>query len=139
MVCAFCDIVAADDPEVLVYTSAEVVGFLDARPVFHGHVLVVPRAHVPTLADLPAATMQPLLSAVQVVMAALTEAVGAEGTFVATNNHISQSVPHLHMHVVPRRRGDGLKGFFWPRHPYPDEAARAEMAARVRAAVERIR
>jgi len=134
--CTFCRIVADDDPDVLVYRSEHIVGFLDTRPVFHGHCLLVPRTHHETLDELPPDLAHPLLVATQVTMRALGEAVGAQGTFVATNNVISQSVPHLHVHVVPRRRKDGLRGFFWPRHPYEDAAALDGMRKRVRAAIE---
>lgn len=136
--CAFCRIVRADDPEVLVYSSPDVVGFLDIHPVFHGHVLLVPRHHWATLDDVPTALAVPLLLATQIVMRALRVAVDAQGTFVATNNTVSQSVAHVHTHVVPRRRRDGLRGFFWPRHPYPDDAALAEMRDRVRAAIAEV-
>ena len=128
--CVFCDVVA-DGSELILRTDT-VAAFLDHHPVFHGHVLVVPVEHVDTLADLPAETMVPLLSTVQRVMGALTGVVQAQGTFVAMNNVISQSVAHLHCHVVPRKRRDGLKGFFWPRHPYPDDAARIAMRDRLR-------
>jgi histidine triad (HIT) family protein len=134
--CRFCAIVAADDPQVLVYRSTEVAAFLDTRPVFHGHCLVVPCQHIETLAELPAAAMAPLFTTVQIVMAAQGDELGAEGTFVAANNHISQAVPHLHVHVVPRRRKDGLRGFFWPRHPYPDDEALQRMRERMQAAVQ---
>ena len=131
--CVFCQIVA-DGTELILRTDA-VAAFLDNRPVFHGHVLIVPVDHVDTLAELPADTMVPLLTTAQRVMAALAEVVDAEGTFVAMNNVVSQSVAHLHCHVVPRRRGDGLRGFFWPRHPYADDAEREEMRDRLRAAL----
>lgn len=134
--CSFCQIVADDDPELLVYRSEHVVGFLDIRPVFHGHCLLVPRAHYETLDQMPLELAQPLLHATQVTMRALAEAVGAQGTFIANNNVVSQSVPHLHVHVVPRRRKDGLRGFFWPRHPYEDAAALDDMRKRVRTAIE---
>jgi len=134
--CIFCRIVADDDPDVLVYRGEHIVGFLDIRPVFHGHCLLVPRTHYETLDELPADLAHPLLLATQVTMRALGEAVGAQGTFVATNNVVSQSVPHLHVHVVPRRRKDGLRGFFWPRHPYEDAAALDGMRKRVRTAIE---
>jgi len=136
--CSFCRIVAEDDPDVLVYRSADVVGFLDIRPVFHGHCLLVPRTHYETLDELPVHLAAPLLRATQVTMRALHEVVGAHGTFVASNNVISQSVPHVHVHVVPRKRKDGLRGFFWPRHPYPDNAALQQMRARLRAAIEAV-
>ncbi len=134
--CAFCRIVADDDPEVLVYRSDHVVGFLDIRPVFHGHCLLVPREHHETLDELPTTLAGPLLTATQVTMRALRIAVDAHGTFVASNNVVSQSVPHVHVHVVPRRRKDGLRGFFWPRHPYADDAALRQMRGRVRTAIQ---
>ena len=131
--CVFCDLVA-DGTELILRTDT-IAAFLDRAPVFHGHVLVVPVDHVETLAELPSDVMAPLLTTVQRVMAALAEVVGAQGTFVAMNNVVSQSVAHLHCHVVPRKRRDGLKGFFWPRHPYPDDAARIAMRDRLREAL----
>jgi histidine triad (HIT) family protein len=128
--CLFCEIVAGDRPAHLVYADDTVVAFLDARPVFPGHTLVVPRAHVPTLYDLPAADVGDYFQHVQRIAGAVESAMGAQGTFVALNNRISQSVPHLHTHVVPRRKGDGLRGFFWPRTKYADDAdARAHAEA----------
>lgn len=135
--CAFCEIVGGAAHEH-VYDADGVVGFLDRRPVFHGHVLLVPRDHIVTLDELPTETMVPLLSAVQVVMEAQRRALDADGTFVATNNVVSQSVAHLHVHVVPRRKGDGLRGFFWPRHPYSDEVQRTAMRDRLRRSVDAI-
>ncbi len=121
----FCDIVAGLVRADTVLADDEVVAFLDARPVFKGHVLVAPRSHVATLPDLPAARVGPFFHRVQRLSAAMPAALGSQGTFVALNNVVSQSVPHLHVHVVPRTRGDGLRGFFWPRQRYdsPDEAA----------------
>jgi histidine triad (HIT) family protein len=130
----FCDIVA-DESADLVLDEKDVVAFLDARPVFKGHTLVVPRAHVDTLVDLPAELRDPYLAAVQRLARAMEAGLGAQGSFVATNNRVSQSVPHLHTHVVPRTRGDGLRGFFWPRHRYADEGEAREYAAKVRAAL----
>ena len=98
------------------------VGFLDHRPVFQGHTLLVPRSHVPLLADLPTALLGPFFANVQLLARAMETGLGAEGSFVAVNNRVSQSVPHLHVHVVPRRRQDGLRGFFWPRQRYASEA-----------------
>ena len=131
--CEFCEIVA--DGQELVLANDAVAAFLDRSPVFHGHVLIVPVAHTHTLADLPPETMAPMLQAAQTVMRALQEVVGAQGTFVAMNNIVSQSVAHLHLHVVPRKKGDGLRGFFWPRHRYRDEAQRDEMRDRLREAI----
>jgi histidine triad (HIT) family protein len=126
--CVFCQIVAGDLPAHLVLETDDLVAFLDTRPVFKGHVLLVPREHVDTLPDLPAALRDPFLEAAQRIASAVTEGLGAQGSFVAINNTVSQSVPHLHLHVVPRTKGDGLRGFFWPRTKYADgeEAAYAE-------------
>jgi histidine triad (HIT) family protein len=133
--CLFCAIAAGEIPSAMVLRDDDVAAFLDARPVFKGHVLVVPRAHIPTLADVPAAGLATLFAAVQRVARAVEAGLGADGTFVAMNNKVSQSVPHLHVHVVPRRKKDGLRGFFWPRVPYADDAERDDYAARIRAAL----
>jgi histidine triad (HIT) family protein len=130
-----CQIVAGDLDAAVVLRTEEVVAFLDHRPVFKGHVLVAPVRHVDTLLDLPAELMTPLLTQVQRVAAALVDALGAQGSFVAINNVVSQSVPHLHLHVVPRTKGDGLRGFFWPRTKYADAADRAAYGDRLRAAL----
>jgi histidine triad (HIT) family protein len=133
--CLFCRIAGGDlDAEVVLETE-HLVGFLDHRPVFKGHVLLVPRAHVVTLPDLPAALRDPFLAAGQWLASAMVDALGAQGSFVAVNNTVSQSVPHLHLHVVPRTKGDGLRGFFWPRTKYKDGEAR-EYAERLRTALE---
>ncbi|HXS63489.1 MAG TPA: HIT family protein [Streptosporangiaceae bacterium] len=130
--CTFCDI-AARAPEspsgTYVYADADIVAFLDFKPVFKGHVLVLPRKHYVTLADLPAEEIVPLFGVVQRISGAVPAALGAQGTFVAMNNIVSQSVPHLHVHVVPRTKGDGLRGFFWPRTKYDSDAEAAEYAA----------
>jgi histidine triad (HIT) family protein len=133
--CVFCAIVAGERPADLVLREEGAVAFLDLKPLFKGHVLVVPRAHVETLPDLPADGLAPLFGAMQRVCRAVEAALDAHGTFVALNNKVSQSVPHLHVHVVPRRRKDGLRGFFWPREPYASDAEREEFAARIRAAL----
>jgi histidine triad (HIT) family protein len=130
--CVFCRIVAGDAPAQVVLDDDVAVAFLDARPLFPGHVLVVPRDHHVTLADLPGSLVAPFFERVQRVAAALPEALGAQGTFVAMNNVVSQSVAHLHVHVVPRTKGDGLRGFFWPRNRYDDDAHAAEVAALLR-------
>lgn len=131
--CVFCKIVAGTIPANLVYQDDNVVAFLDIDPLFPGHVLLCPREHYPTLTDLPVALAGPMMEKAQVMAGAVESALDAEGTFVAINNRVSQLVPHLHIHVVPRRRKDGLRGFFWPRHQYKDEAAREA----VRDAIER--
>jgi histidine triad (HIT) family protein len=133
--CVFCDIAAGRVAAHLVLDEPDVIAFLDARPVFKGHVLVMPREHVVTLADLPPSMVGPLFQRVRSVSAAVPAALGAQGTFVALNNVVSQSVPHLHVHVVPRTKGDGLRGFFWPRTRYETYAAMADAAARIRAAL----
>ncbi len=132
--CLFCAIVQGVAPAAKVLEEEDCVAFLDVRPLFHGHVLLVPRAHHVTLADLPAELVAPLFTAAQRVCRAVEAALDAHGTFVAMNNVVSQSVPHLHVHVVPRRRKDGLRGFFWPRTGYADGQAE-EVAVRLRAAL----
>ena len=131
----FCEVVAGQVDASTVLDEPDVVAFLDQTPVFKGHVLVVPRVHHETLLDVPAELMAPLFTAVQRVQRALMAAVDAKGTFVAMNNVVSQSVPHLHVHVVPRTKGDGLRGFFWPRTKYASDEEMADVAARLRAAV----
>ena len=130
--CLFCRIVAGTVPAQIVLDDEAAVAFLDARPVFKGHVLVVPRQHYETLPDLPADLVGPLFSRVQRLSAAVLPAFGAQGSFVALNNTVSQSVPHLHVHVVPRTKGDGLRGFFWPRTRYADDEEAAGYARRLR-------
>ena len=130
-----CQIVAGELDAAVVVRDDDVVAFLDHRPVFKGHVLVSPVRHVDTLLDLPAELMVPVVSTAQRVAQALGAALGAEGTFVAVNNVVSQSVPHLHVHVVPRTKGDGLRGFFWPRTRYADDAEAEAVADRLRSAL----
>jgi histidine triad (HIT) family protein len=132
--CLFCGIIAGTTPAARVLDEEHVVGFLDVRPVFKGHVLLVPREHVVTLPDLPERLMVPLFGAAQRTADAVTSALGAQGTFVAMNNVVSQSVAHLHVHVVPRTKGDGLRGFFWPRTKYAEGEA-DDYAARLREAL----
>ncbi len=121
--CLFCRIVSGELSAHVVDEGPEAIVFLDHRPVFVGHCLVVPRAHMETLADIPVAELGPLFARVQRVARAVEKGLGADGTFVAANNRVSQSVPHFHVHVVPRRRKDGLRGFFWPRQKYDSEEA----------------
>lgn len=127
----FCAIVAGSVPAFKVIDVPSGVGFLDTRPVFKGHVLVVPRQHVVTLPELPVADLPEYFGLVQRVAAAVPAALGAQGTFVAINNIVSQSVPHLHTHVVPRTKGDGLRGFFWPRTKYASDEEATEYAAKI--------
>lgn len=131
----FCEIVAGERPADVVLDVDGVLGFLDVRPLFPGHVLVVPKGHHETLTDLPVDRVGPLFAQVQRVAAAVHTGLGSQGTFVAMNNVVSQSVPHLHVHVVPRTKGDGLKGFFWPRTGYDDDAHRGQVAAVIAAAL----
>jgi histidine triad (HIT) family protein len=130
--CKFCQIIAGEIPAHFVLDTDDVVAFLDHRPLFPGHTLVLPRDHVVTLADVEADRMGPFFRAVQRVEAAVRTAMDAQGSFVAENNVVSQSVPHLHVHVVPRRRKDGLRGFFWPRTKYAGDAQAAAVAAGIR-------
>jgi len=129
--CAFCRIIDGAEPGEIVWNDEIAVGILDRRPLFHGHTLVVPRRHVATLADLDPDEVGPLFRRVQAIARAMPEAVGCTGTFVANNNIVSQSVEHLHVHVVPRVKGDGLRGFFWPRTTYADGEL-AAVGARLR-------
>jgi histidine triad (HIT) family protein len=133
--CLFCRIIARDAAAHLVLDEPDAVAFLDARPVFKGHVLVVPREHIVTLTDVPPDGLAPLFATVQRVAAAVVRAFEAQGSFVAMNNVVSQSVPHLHVHVVPRTKGDGLRGFFWPRTRYADDTEAGAHAAKVREAL----
>jgi histidine triad (HIT) family protein len=135
MSCLFCDIAAGDVPARTVHADDELVAFLDARPVFKGHVLLVPRRHVVTLPDLPADLRDQFLERMQRLATAMVEGLGAQGSFVAMNNTVSQSVPHLHCHVVPRTKGDGLRGFFWPRTKYADDDEAESYAVRLRSAL----
>ena len=132
--CLFCRIIAGEVDADVVLETEHMVGFLDLRPVFKGHALLVPRQHVVTLPDLPAELRDPFLEAGQRLSTAMVTGLGAQGSFVAMNNTVSQSVAHLHMHVVPRTKGDGLRGFFWPRTRYADGEA-GEYAVRLRAAL----
>jgi histidine triad (HIT) family protein len=130
--CPFCAIARRELPADLVLDEPEVVAFLDTRPLLKGHVLVVPRAHHETLLDVPPPLAATLLDAVRRLVVGVTAGLGAEGAFVAVNHVVSQSVPHLHVHVVPRRKGDGLRGFFWPRQQYASPAESAALAAMIR-------
>jgi histidine triad (HIT) family protein len=131
--CLFCRAVEGALPVHLVADDDVAIAFLDHRPLFHGHVLLVPRAHHETLTDVPADHIGPVFERAQRLAAAVRDAMDAQGTFVAVNNRVSQSVPHLHVHVVPRTKGDGLRGFFWPRTRYADDAEAAAVAARISA------
>jgi len=133
--CLFCAVLAGSEPSHVVLDEPDVVAFLDHRPVFKGHLLVIPRVHVVTLPDLPAELLAPVFGVVARCATAMVEGLGADGSWVAQNNIVSQAVPHLHVHVVPRRRGDGLRGFFWPRQKYDGEQEMVDYATRLRAAL----
>lgn len=133
--CVFCAIVAGSVPAFRVTDIPDGVAFLDTRPVFHGHVLVVPREHHETLGDLPGPSIAGYFTLVRRIALAVEAGLAAGGTFVAVNNRVSQSVPHLHTHVVPRTKGDGLRGFFWPRHKYDTEEQAESYANRIAAAL----
>ena len=137
--CVFCDIGSGDVPAHVVYSDDLTLAFLDFRPLFPGHTLLIPRDHVETLADLPERLLAPYFTSSQLLSRAMEEVMGAEGSFVAMNNRVSQSVPHLHAHIVPRRRKDGLRGFFWPRTKYESDEAMAEVAAHLRDGISRLK
>ena len=134
--CLFCHIAAGETEASIVWSDDDFVAFLDIRPLFKGHTLLIPRGHVVTLPDLPAPQRDPFLAAAQRLSRVMVEGLAAEGSFVAVNNTVSQSVPHLHCHVVPRTKGDGLRGFFWPRTKYDDVADRDSWAGRISAALQ---
>ena len=133
--CVFCGIARGEVPAHVVLEQERCLAFLDSRHLFAGHSLLIPRAHHETLADLPDDMLAPFFSSARLLATAMEQVLGAEGSFLAINNKVSQSVAHLHLHVVPRRRKDGLRGFFWPRTRYRDEREMEEVAAKLRAGV----
>lgn len=137
--CEFCQVVGGESQSEVVFEDEVSLAFLDRRPLFPGHCLLIPKAHYSTLADLPPELIAPLFRNAQLLARAVEQAMGAEGTLVALNNRVSQSVPHLHVHIVPRRRKDGLKGFFWPRQPYPDAEAMRRVREAIRSAIAGLR
>jgi len=137
--CIFCQIVARKLAAPFVFEDEISAAFLDHRPLFPGHSLLVPRQHIETLADLPAELVGPFFTNAQLLARAVESGMQAEGSFIAINNRVSQSVPHLHVHIVPRRKKDGLKGFFWPRQKYESEVAMEQAAQAVRSAIEKLR
>ena len=136
--CIFCQVVVGRTSAAIVFEDEISLGFLDHRPLFPGHCLLVPKKHFETLADLPGELIGPFFSNVQLLARAVESGLDAEGSFVAMNNRISQSVPHFHVHVVPRRKKDGLKGFFWPRTKYASELEITEAQKRIAAAIAAI-
>jgi histidine triad (HIT) family protein len=135
--CVFCDIVSGEVDAEIVFSDEHSVGFLDFRPLFEGHVLLVPREHHEALWDLPDELVEPFFADVRSLSVWVREAMGAKGTFVAMNNIVSQSVPHLHAHVVPRNPKDGLRGFFWPRTKYESPERMSEVGELIRARIDR--
>jgi histidine triad (HIT) family protein len=136
--CIFCEIAAGSLAAPKVFEGPDSLAFLDHRPLFAGHCLLIPRVHVETLTDLPPERVGPLFVRARLLCAAVEQALNADGTFLAVNNRVSQSVPHLHIHVVPRRRKDGLRGFFWPRGKYPDSEELESVRMAIRTALERL-
>ena len=136
--CLFCRIVSGEIPATVVYVDPNAIAFLDHRPLFLGHTLLVPRDHVETLVELPSRLVGPLFTAAQSLAQAVPHALGGEGSFVAMNNRVSQSVPHLHIHIVPRRKKDGLKGFFWPRTRYKDEEEMNAVGKKIAASLQEL-
>jgi len=136
--CLFCRIVSGEVPATVIYEDEVSFAFLDHRPLFPGHTLLVPREHVETLGELPVSIVEPYFKAAQLLARAVESGLEAEGTFVAMNNRVSQSVPHLHVHVVPRRKKDGLKGFFWPRTKYKDEEEMKSVQNKIAAALKNV-
>ncbi|HRV07782.1 MAG TPA: HIT family protein [Acidobacteriota bacterium] len=136
--CQFCRIGSLQEPVHIVCEDATFLGFLDSRPLFPGHCLLIPKQHFETLVDLPDDLIGPLFRWTKVLAAAVEQGLGVDGTLVAINNRVSQSVPHLHVHVVPRRFKDGLRGFFWPRNPYRDQRHLLETQRAIAEAVEKL-
>jgi histidine triad (HIT) family protein len=137
--CIFCGIIAGDVAAPIVFADESSVAFLDHRPVFPGHCLLVPRDHFETLADLPATLIGPFFANAQLLARAVERALEAQGTFVGLNNRVSQSVPHLHVHIVPRRKKDGLRGFFWPRQRYESDEELRRVQQAIKSAVSEIK
>ena len=137
--CLFCRIVSGELPATIVYEDDNAVAFLDHRPLFPGHTLLVPREHVETLGELPTKILAPYFEAAQLLSRVVESAMEAEGTFVAMNNRVSQSVPHLHVHIVPRRKKDGLKGFFWPRTKYKSDEEMEEVKKKITVALKKMK
>ncbi len=136
--CLFCKVVIGEVPARLVFEDDTSLAFLDHRPVFPGHCLLIPKEHYETLTDLPDNLIQPLFKNAQRLSQAVESAMEAQGTFVAMNNRVSQSVPHFHVHIVPRRRKDGLKGFFWPRYPYQSDEEADTVQSAIRKALSEL-
>ena len=139
MDCIFCKVADKELDATVVFEDELTLAFLDHRPLFHGHCLLVPKQHFETLSDLPSQLIRPLFENAQLLAGAVETAMQAQGTFVAMNNRVSQSVPHLHIHVVPRRKGDGLKGFFWPRTKYASQTEIEQVKDLIQAELNRLK
>ena len=139
MDCIFCKVVSKELAATTVFEDELTMVFLDHRPLFHGHCLLVPKQHYETLSDLPSRLIKPLFENAQLLAGAVEAAMEAQGTFVAMNNRVSQSVPHLHIHIVPRRKGDGLKGFFWPRTKYASQTEIEQVKDLIQAELNRLK
>ena len=139
MDCIFCKVVSKELAATVVFEDELTTAFLDHRPLFHGHCLLVPKQHYETLSDLPSRLIKPLFENAQLLTRAVEVAMEAQGTFVAMNNRVSQSVPHLHIHIVPRRKGDGLKGFFWPRTKYASQTEIEQVKDLIQAELDRLK
>jgi histidine triad (HIT) family protein len=137
--CPFCKIVRSEVPSYNIFEDDVSMAFLDKRPLFPGHSLLIPKSHYETLIDLPALLVAPLFQNAQLLARAMERGLQAEGTFVAINNRISQSVPHVHIHIVPRHKKDGLKGFFWPRQHYKDEAEILSNQSTLRSTIDQLK
>jgi histidine triad (HIT) family protein len=137
--CIFCQVAAHSIPANVVFEDESSIAFLDHRPLFPGHCLLIPKVHYETLSDLPPALIGPLFSNAQRIARAVEKGMSAEGSFVAINNRVSQSVPHMHVHIVPRRKKDGLRGFFWPRNRYPSEEVALEAQRAIALELERVK
>jgi histidine triad (HIT) family protein len=137
--CVFCRIIGGEAPGHVVFEDEVTLAFLDHRPLFPGHCLLVPKQHYETLLELPPTYFTPMMANTQLLARAVERGLEAHGSFVAVNNRVSQSVPHLHIHIVPRRRKDGLKGFFWPRQPYKDETAVVQVQQMLRQTIVHMR
>lgn len=135
--CKFCQVVAREVASYVVFEDDLSLAFLDHRPLFPGHTLLVPKQHYQTLAELPEKLIGPFFANVQLLAGAVERGMKAEGSFVAINNRVSQSVPHLHVHIVPRRKKDGLRGFFWPRQTHPDEVQMKQAQSAIQRALDR--
>jgi len=136
--CTFCKIIRGEIQGYIVFEDKVSIAFLDHRPLFPGHCILIPRNHYETLVDLPTVLVSSLFTNVQLLARAVEKGLGAEGSFVAINNRVSQSIPHVHVHVVPRRKKDGLKGFFWPRQSYKDQNAIVEVQNILRSTIAQL-